>query len=95
MHPGPGPSRGVLTLASGALYSYLSAALYSGNVTEGLVYASDAGYVAVPEGARDYFVHTSDNTHVLNMQQWAVGDLRVPPYPEARLYMQSRESYAR
>ena len=29
---------------------------------------------------------TSDNTHVLNMQQWAVADLHVPPYPEARLY---------
>jgi hypothetical protein len=66
--------------------SYLSAALYSGNVTEGLVYASDAGYDAVPEGARRYFVQTSDNTHVLNMQQWAMEDLHVPPYPEARLY---------
>jgi predicted DCC family thiol-disulfide oxidoreductase YuxK len=66
--------------------SYLSAALYSGNLTEALIYVSDAGYDAVPAEARRYFAHTSDNTHVLNMQQWAVEDLNVPPYPEARLY---------
>jgi hypothetical protein len=76
--------------------SYLSAALYSGNVTEGLIYASDAGYDAVPEGARHYFVQTSDNTHVLNMQQWAMEDLHVPPYPEARVYITiARELCAR
>jgi hypothetical protein len=66
--------------------SYLSAALYSGNLTEALVYASDAGDDALPAGVRRYLVHTSDNTHVLNMQEWAVEDLNVPPYPEARLY---------
>jgi uncharacterized membrane protein YphA (DoxX/SURF4 family) len=67
--------------------SYLSSALYAGNITEAWIYASDRGYDSVPDGPRRFFRRTFDNTHELNFQQWAVEELNVPPYPEARLFM--------
>jgi uncharacterized membrane protein YphA (DoxX/SURF4 family) len=66
--------------------SYLSAALYSGNLTEATIYVSDAGALALPMETRRYLVHTSANTNVLNIQRWAVEDLNVTPYPETRVY---------
>jgi hypothetical protein len=52
--------------------SYLSAALYSGNLTEAQIYLSDLGAASMPDGIRSYLVHTSDNTNVLNLQRWAI-----------------------
>jgi predicted DCC family thiol-disulfide oxidoreductase YuxK len=66
--------------------SYLSAALYSGNITDGEIYTNDRGRNALPERTRKYLVHTSDDTNVLNIQRWAIEDLDVTPYPEARVY---------
>jgi hypothetical protein len=66
--------------------SYLSAALYSGNLTEGTIYLSDAGRAALPAPLAEYLVHTSENTNVLNIQRWAIEDLGVTPYPETRVY---------
>ena len=66
--------------------SYLSAALYSGNLTEAEIYASDSGAEALPEAVRQRLVHTSVDTNVLNIQRWAIEDLNVAPYPETRVY---------
>jgi predicted DCC family thiol-disulfide oxidoreductase YuxK len=66
--------------------SYLSAALYSGNITDGEIYTNDRGRNSLPERTRKYLVHTSDDTNVLNIQRWAIEDLNVTPYPEARVY---------
>lgn len=66
--------------------SYLSAALYSGNLTEAQIYISDAGMASVPPAVRSRTVHTSANTNVLNIQRWAIEDLNVMPYPETRAY---------
>jgi len=66
--------------------SYLSAALYSGNLTEAQIYLSDAGAAALPAAVRSRAVRTSPNTNVLNLQRWAVEDLNVSPYPESRIY---------
>src|SRR5579883_117719 len=66
--------------------SYLSAALYSGNLTEGAIYLNDRGRDALPESFRPYLVHTADDTNVINIQRWAIEDLNVTPYPEARVY---------
>jgi len=68
--------------------SYLSAALYSGNLTEAEIYASDVGRDALPEAVKARLVHTSPNTNVLNIQRWAAEDLNVMPYPETRVYKQ-------
>jgi hypothetical protein len=66
--------------------SYLSAALYSGNLTEAQIYISDIGMASVPSAVRRRTVHTSPNTNVLNIQRWAIEDLNVMPYPETRVY---------
>ena len=66
--------------------SYLSAALYSGNLTEAQIYISDVGMASVPPAVKTRTVHTSPNTNVLNIQRWAIEDLNVMPYPETRAY---------
>ena len=66
--------------------SWLSAALYSGNLDEGEIYLNDSGRDSVPDGIREHVVHTLDNTNVINIQRWAIQDLNVTPYPEARIY---------
>jgi hypothetical protein len=66
--------------------SYLSAALYSGNLTEAQIYLTDAGKAALPAAIGSRLVHTSPGTNVLNLQRWAIEDLNVTPYPETRVY---------
>jgi predicted DCC family thiol-disulfide oxidoreductase YuxK len=66
--------------------SYLSAALYSGNIAEAEIYTSDSAKNSLPEGFKAYLVHTSDDTNVINIQRWAIEDLNVTPYPEVRVY---------
>jgi len=66
--------------------SYLSAALYSGNLTEAQIYTTDAGKASLPAAIRSRLVQTSSDTNVLNIQHWAIEDLNVTPYPETRVY---------
>lgn len=66
--------------------SYLSAALYSGNLTEADIYLNDSGRDSLPAKFKAYLVHTSEDTNVLNIQRWAIEDLNVMPYPEVRVY---------
>jgi hypothetical protein len=66
--------------------SYLSAALYSGNLTEAEIYTTDAGKASLPAATSSYLVRTSPDTNVLNVQRWAIEDLNVTPYPETRVY---------
>jgi hypothetical protein len=66
--------------------SYLSAALYSGNITQAEIYTNDRGKNSLPEAIKAYLVHTSDDTNVINIQRWAIEDLNVTPYPEVRVY---------
>ncbi len=66
--------------------SYLSSALYSGNLTEAQIYLSDLGAASAPKGVRSRLVHTSADTNVLNLQRWAVEDLNVTPYAETRVF---------
>jgi predicted DCC family thiol-disulfide oxidoreductase YuxK len=66
--------------------SYLSGALYSGNLTEGVIYLNDRGRLSLPQGIQAYLTHASDNTNVINIARWAIEDLNVTPYPEVRVY---------
>jgi DCC1-like thiol-disulfide oxidoreductase/DoxX len=68
--------------------SYLSAALYSGNLTEATIYANDRSRNSLPETIGVRFVHISPDTNVINIQRWALEELNVLPYPEARVYRQ-------
>jgi len=66
--------------------SYLSAALYSGNIDQAEIYTNDRGRNSLPEEFKTYLVHASDDTNVINVQRWAIEDLNVTPYPEPRVY---------
>jgi hypothetical protein len=66
--------------------SYLSAALYSGNLTEAEIYLTDAGNASLPASIKQRSVRTSADTSVINLQRWAIEDLNVTPYPETRVY---------
>jgi len=66
--------------------SYLSSALYSGNLTEAQIYLTDAGKASLPAAIGSRLVRTSPDTNVLNLQRWAIEDLNVTPYPETRVY---------
>ena len=66
--------------------SYLSSALYSGNLTEAQIYLSDAGAVSLDARIRSRLIHTSPDTNVLNIQRWAMEYLNVTPYSETRVF---------
>ena len=66
--------------------SYLSSALYSGNLTEAQIYLSDAGAASLDARIRSRLIHTSPDTNVLNIQRWAMEDLNVTPYSETRVF---------
>ena len=50
------------------------------------IYTNDSGKDALPREVKPYLVHTSDNTHIINIQRWVIEDLNVTPYPETRVY---------
>jgi hypothetical protein len=66
--------------------SDLSAALYSGNLTEGNIYLSDIGKSALPRGLQQYVTHVSPNNNVLDIKNWALGDMNIIEYPETRVF---------
>jgi len=66
--------------------SYLSSALYSGNLTDGVIYVSDAGKRSMAPRFARWLVHSSPNTNVLNLQRWTIEELNVSNYAETRVY---------
>jgi predicted DCC family thiol-disulfide oxidoreductase YuxK len=66
--------------------SYLSAALYSGNTNQGTIYMSDEVEASLPTSVQAYVSPISPNTNALNIQNWSIAELGVPPYPENRIY---------
>jgi hypothetical protein len=66
--------------------SYLSSALYSGNLIEAQIYLTDTGAASLPAAIRSRAIRTSPGANVLNLQRWSIEDLNVTPYPETRVY---------
>jgi hypothetical protein len=66
--------------------SYLSASLYSGNITSGAILVSDTVRNELPEYVRGYVKHVDGANNVLQISRWSFGELNVPPYPEVRIY---------
>ncbi len=65
--------------------SYLSASLYSGNLTAANIFVNDAVKDELPDYIRGYVMHLGRN-NVLKIADWSYGELNVPPYPEMRVY---------
>ncbi len=67
--------------------SYLSASLYSANVTLANVIVSPAVAAQLPAEVRKYVKTLPNGVTVLKIQDWAFGELNVPPYAETRDYL--------
>ena len=67
--------------------SYLSAALYSGNTDQAVIYVSAAAMGHLPEAIQPHIWKRSE-PFFLDINRWAYGELNVPVYPEPRVYRQ-------
>jgi len=70
--------------------SYLSAALYSGNTTQAVIYVSPGVMARLPASIRPH-VWQSTQPFFLDINRWSYGELDVPVYPEPRIYRKVAE----
>lgn len=69
--------------------SYLSGALYSGNVAVGVVRINDDLFEKLPTKARQSVFQTKNSGEkMLPFVEWSLSDLNVPVYPEQRVFKQ-------
>ena len=66
--------------------SDLSAALYSGNLTEGEIYISNAGVLSLPTNLQKYVTSVGRGNNMLDIKSWALGDMNIIEYPETRVF---------
>jgi hypothetical protein len=65
---------------------YLSSALYSGNRSSGVVYVSDDVFDRLPDSIEEHVYEDGSNRNGLNINDWSLGEMNVPSYPELRIY---------
>jgi len=65
---------------------YLSAAMYASNRNQGTIFISNRLFDRLPDGIQDYaYVETPDLSSI-DIGEWSIDELKVPPYPEIRIY---------
>ena len=67
--------------------SYLSWALYSGNVAKAEVVLDNAEKNKLPPELLIYVSEVDESKSSLDILKWSYGELNVPPYPEERLFI--------
>jgi hypothetical protein len=65
--------------------SYLSAALYSGNIDQAVIYLSPRAIQHLPAQIQPH-VWEKSAPYFLDINRWAFGELNVPVYPEPRVF---------
>ena len=65
---------------------YLSSALYSGNRNSGVIYLSDDVFGRLPDSIEDHVYEDGPDRNGLDINDWSLGELNVPSYPEIRIY---------
>ena len=65
---------------------YLSAAMYTSNHNEGTIYISDKLFDRLPDGVADYVREETPDIDSIDIGEWSIRELNVPPYPEIRIY---------
>jgi len=75
---------------AGAWDSYLSAALYSGNADQAVIYLSAQAIQRLPSEIRPH-VWQESAPYFLDINRWAFGELNVPVYPEPRVFRKVAE----
>jgi hypothetical protein len=66
--------------------SYPSAALYSGNTADAVIYVGDSALGRLPAETREFVRWQSGTSNVLSISRWSMKELNVPPYPEPRIF---------
>lgn len=68
--------------------AYLSDSLYSGNVSQGVIYMDSAVRNKLPPAVARYVksYQSSIDRDTLTISDWSLGEMNVPPYPETRIY---------
>lgn len=65
--------------------SYLSASLYSGNTSSGIIYMTDDVRAKLPKDIEQY-VQGGYNQNTIAIKAWSMQELGVPGYPEKRVF---------
>jgi len=75
----------------------LSFQFYSGNAKYGFIFVKEAGFNQLPEGLRSQFICNPKlpDLHMLNVLEWSMKELNVPPYPEERVFRKIARSFCR
>lgn len=66
--------------------SYLSASLYSGNTSNGVIYLSDNAKSKLSYYIQSFTKAEGGHQNSLNIKHWAMHELCVPGYPEKRIF---------
>ena len=66
--------------------TYLSGALYSGNLKVAALSVTDAVAARLPDAARRHVARNRMGANVLDVWEWSMGELAVPSYPEDRVF---------
>jgi uncharacterized membrane protein YphA (DoxX/SURF4 family) len=66
--------------------SYLSASLYSANIPLAYIWMGTTVKTQLPLQIQRYVKMQPGGNDLLKIQDWALGELNVPPYPAARAY---------
>ena len=65
---------------------YLSSALYSGNTNFGWIRLNDDAFNRLPDGIDEYVTTAGPNLNEIDLDDWSLGELGVPAYPEIRVF---------
>src|SRR5438105_4265134 len=66
--------------------SYLSFTLFSGDTKRAQIYVSDGVRRDLPSAVRVYVTQDESGRNVLDYGVWSMEEMKVPSYPEARIY---------
>ena len=66
--------------------SFLSFALYSGNLNQASIFMSENVQARLPEHLRGLVQPDTDGRYFLLVSNWALAELNAPPYPEIRTH---------
>ena len=66
---------------------FLSASFYSGRLRDGWLYLSPRGAAEMPKAFQGTLVRETDEYFRLDITQWAIIEMNVPPYAQERVYL--------
>jgi hypothetical protein len=72
--------------------SYLSASLYSGNTSGGTIYMTDDIRAKLPKEIEQH-VEGAYNQNTLGIKYWSMMEMRVPGYPEKRVFKNVKDHF--